>query len=66
VADINGALQGRNIEAARGALRGPLGNIPVFQEGRRLAARLSINPASLLSNAGIVLLVGSGGPLRAL
>ncbi len=61
VADINGALKGNNVEAARAALRGLLGNIPVFQQGRHLAARLTMNPASLLSNPGIVLLVGSGG-----
>ncbi len=61
VADINGALRGNNVEAARAALRGLLGNIPVFQQGRHLAARLTMNPASLLSNPGIVLLVGSGG-----
>jgi hypothetical protein len=29
--DVNGALQGKNIEAARGALRGLLGNIPCFK-----------------------------------
>jgi hypothetical protein len=46
VADINGALQGRNIEAARGALRGPLGNIPVFKKegGRRRAYRSTRHP----------------------
>ena len=43
VADINGALQGSNIEAARAALRSLLGDIPVFQIGRHLAARLTIN-----------------------
>jgi hypothetical protein len=64
VSDINGALRGNNVEAARAALRGLLGNIPVFQEGRHLAARLTMNPAALLSNPGIVLVVGSGGRIR--
>jgi site-specific DNA recombinase len=61
VSDINGALQGKNIEAARVALRALLGNIPVFQTGRQLAARLTINPGALLRNPGNVLLIGSGG-----
>jgi hypothetical protein len=39
VADLNGALQGSNVEAARAAWRGLVGNIPVFQTGRQLAAR---------------------------
>jgi hypothetical protein len=56
-------LRGNNVEAARAALRGLLGNIPVFQEGRHLAARLTMNPAALLSNPGTVLLVGSGGAI---
>ncbi len=61
VADINGALKSSNVEAARAALRSLLGNIPVFREGRHLAARLSMNPAALLRNPSTVLLVGSGG-----
>src|SRR4051812_37629199 len=61
VADMNGALMGHNIEAARAALRGLLGEIPVFQEGRHLAARLTINATSLLRNPDTVLLIGSGG-----
>ena len=60
VADMNGALIGHNIEAARAALRGLLGEIPVFQEGRHLAARLTINATSLLRNPDTVLLIGSG------
>ena len=46
VADLNGALQGNNVEAARAALRSLVGNIPVFQTGRQLAARLTMNPAA--------------------
>jgi hypothetical protein len=61
VADLNGALQGSNVEAARAALRSLVGNIPVFQTGRQLAARLTMNPAALMRNPGNVLLVGSGG-----
>jgi hypothetical protein len=65
VADINGALRGSNIEAARVALRSLLGTIPVFQEGRSLAARLTMNPIALLRNPGTVLLIGSGGVIWA-
>jgi hypothetical protein len=61
VADLNAALQGSNVEAARAALRSLVGNIPVFQTGRQLAARLTMNPAALIRNPGNVLLVGSGG-----
>jgi len=61
VSDINAALQGKNLEAARAALRGLLGNIQVFQSGRQLAARLTINREALLRNPANVLLVGSGG-----
>ncbi len=63
VSDINAALQGSNVEAARAALRSLLGNIPVFQTGRQLAARLTINPGTLMRNPGNVLLIGSGGPI---
>ena len=48
VSDINAALQGKNVEAARAALRGLLGHILVFQSGRQLAARLTINRGALL------------------
>jgi hypothetical protein len=58
---MNGALRGNNIEAARVALRGLLGEIPVFQEGRHLVARLTMNAAALLRNPDTVLLIGSGG-----
>src|SRR5437773_1656123 len=61
VSDINRALQGKNVEAARAALRSFLGDIPVFQTGRQLAARLTMNAGALLRNPGNVLLVGSGG-----
>jgi site-specific DNA recombinase len=53
VADLNGALQGSNVEAARAALRSLVGNIPVFQTGRQLAARLTMNPAALMRNPAI-------------
>ena len=61
VADMNGALIGNNIEAARAALRSLLGEIPVFQQGRHLVARLTMNAAALLRNPDTVLLIGSGG-----
>jgi hypothetical protein len=57
VADINRALRGGSIEAARGALRGLVGEIPVFHTGKTLAARLTMRPGGLFR----VLLVGSGG-----
>jgi len=63
VADLNGALQGGDVEAARAALCSLVGNIPVFQTGRHLAARLTMSPAALIRNPGNVLLVGSGGVL---
>jgi hypothetical protein len=66
VADINAALQGSNIEAARAALRSLLGDIPVFQIGRHLAARVTINQGALMRNPGAVLLVGSGGRIPSL
>jgi hypothetical protein len=64
VADLNRALQRSNAEAARAALRSLVGNIPVFQTGRQLAARLTMNAAVLLRDPGNVLLVGSRGDLN--
>jgi hypothetical protein len=61
-----GTLQGSNIEAARAALRSLLGDIPVFQIGRHLAARVTINQGALMRNPGAVLLVGSGGRIPSL
>jgi hypothetical protein len=66
VTDLNGVPQGSNVEAARAALPSLVGHIPVFQTGRQLAARLTMNPAALMRNPANVLLVGSGGLLRAL
>ena len=54
----------RGWEAARAALRSLLVNIPVFQTGRQLAARLTISPGALMRNPGNVLLIGSGGAIR--
>jgi hypothetical protein len=56
VSDINGALRGNNVEAARAALR-LVGKYPDISEGRHLAARLTMNPAAVLSNPGIVLVL---------
>jgi hypothetical protein len=58
VTDLNGALQGSNVEAARAALRSLVGNIPVFQTGRQLAARLTMNPAALMRNPDIKMVAG--------
>lgn len=64
VADINDALHGNNVEAARAALRSLIGEIPVFQMGRHLAGRLRLRPGGLFRNPGDVLFVGSGGEQR--
>ena len=61
VADINEALRGSNVEAARAALRSMIGEIPVFQMGRQLAGRLTLRPGGLFRNPRDVLFVGSGG-----
>ena len=66
VSDINDALRGSNVQAARAALRSLLGEIPVFQTGRRLSARLTLRPEGLLRNPQTVLLVGSGGRIPSL
>jgi hypothetical protein len=63
LADINRALREGSVEVARGALRGLIGEIPVFQTGKTLAARLTMRPGGLFRNRGSVLLVGSGGVL---
>ena len=39
IADLNGALQGSKVEAARAALRSLVGNIPGFQTGRQIRQR---------------------------
>jgi hypothetical protein len=68
IADLSVTLTGSNVEAARSALRGLVGNVSVFAEGRKLYGRIGLNPAQLLrtSNAGFIESIGSGGPLRAL
>jgi hypothetical protein len=61
-------LGGSNVEAARTALRGLVGTVPVFAEGRKLYGRLGLGHAQLMrsSNPHLIESCGSGGPLRAL
>jgi site-specific DNA recombinase len=68
VADLAEALAGSNVEAARAQLRGLVGTVPVFAEGRKLYGRLGLDRAQLLrsTNPGLLESCGSGGPLRAL
>ena len=47
--------KGSNVEAARGALRSLIGEIPVVQTGRTLAARLTMRPGGLIRNPAGVL-----------
>ena len=48
IADLSATLTGSNVEAARSALRGLVGNVSVFAEGRKLYGRSGLNPAPLL------------------
>jgi site-specific DNA recombinase len=63
IADLSATLTGSNVEAARSALRGLVGNVSVFAEGRKLYGRIGLNPAQLLrtSNPGFIESIGSGG-----
>ena len=56
IADLSATLTGSNVEAARSALRGLVGNVSVFAEGRKLYGRIGLNPAQLLrtSNPGFI------------
>ena len=56
-------LAGSNVEAARAAVRGLTGDIPVFEKGGKLYARLAVDAAPLFSrcNPEIIEQVGSGG-----
>jgi len=66
VADMASVLAGSNVEAARAAVRGLTGEVPVFEKGGRLYARLAVDAAPLFSrcNPEIIEQIGSGGPLR--
>jgi Recombinase zinc beta ribbon domain len=69
VADMAATLGGSNVEAARAALRGLTGEIPVFEHGGKLYGRLSVDAVPLFAarcNPGLIEQVGSGGPLVAL
>jgi site-specific DNA recombinase len=63
IADLSATLTGSNVEAARSALRGLVGNVSVFAEGKKLYGRIGLNPAQLLrtSNPGFIESIGSGG-----
>jgi hypothetical protein len=47
--NTNGPSKGSSAEFARAALRDFLGDMPVFLQGRRLAARLTMNPGALVA-----------------
>jgi hypothetical protein len=68
VAELAETLASSNVEAARAQLRGLVGTVPVFAEGRKLFGRVGFDRAQLLrsTNPGFIESVGSGGPLRAL
>jgi hypothetical protein len=63
IADLAATLTGENVEAGRAALRGLVGNVSVFAEGRKLYGRIGLNPAQLLrtSSPAFIESVGSGG-----
>lgn len=67
IADLSATLTGSNVEAARSALRGLVGKVSVFAEGKKLYGRTGLNPAQFLrtsNQASLNRLVA--GPLRAL
>jgi hypothetical protein len=47
IADLSATPTGSNAEAARSALRGLVGNVSVFAEGRKLYGRIGLNRAAL-------------------
>jgi hypothetical protein len=59
-------LAGSNVEAARAAVRGLTGEIPVFEKDGRLSARLAVDAAPLFTrcNPELIEQVGSGGALH--
>lgn len=63
VAGLAETLAGSNVEAARTALRGLVGTVPVFAEGRKLYGRLGLDHAQLMrsSNPHLIESCGSGG-----
>jgi hypothetical protein len=63
VADMAATLRGSNVEAARAALRGLTGDIPVFEQGGKLYGRLTVDAVPLYSrcNPALIEQVGSGG-----
>ncbi len=65
VADLASTLGGSNVEAARAALRGLTGEIPVFEHGGKLYGRLTVSAVPLFGqcNPPLIEQVGSGGVL---
>ncbi len=65
VADLAATLTGSNVEAARSALRGLMGTIPVFAQAEKLYGRMELNSTPLLgsSNPRFIERCGSGGPI---
>jgi hypothetical protein len=63
VASLAETLSGANVEAARTALRGLVGTVPVFAEGRKPYGRFGLDRAQLMrsSNPGFIESCGSGG-----
>jgi hypothetical protein len=64
VADLAATLTGSNVEAAaRIALRGLVGNVSVFAQGRKLYGRIGLDPTPLIrsANPGFIESCGSGG-----
>ena len=56
-------LEGGQVVVARDALRGILGDVPIWQAGGVMWARVGVNPQPLLASAGIFASSGSGGVL---
>ena len=63
VDDMAAVLAGSNVEAARAAVRGLTGDIPVFERNGKLYGRLAVSAVPLFSrcNPGLIEQVGSGG-----
>jgi hypothetical protein len=56
VADMVATLRGSNVEAARAALRGLTGDIPVFEQGGKLYGRLTVDAIPLYSRCNPALI----------
>jgi hypothetical protein len=67
VTELATTLEGTNLEAARCALRGLVGSIPVFQQDGKIYGRIGLNAAPLFrgSNPNFIERHGSGGAICA-